>query len=65
MTEMVSVPQGALEALTDVAAFLVFAERENPNMRFGARTVSEAVEALAFVIGCTPARLRQVAEEKA
>lgn len=50
---------GTLSAITTVAAFLVWAEKENPDMTFGSYNVSEALEAFAHITNLPLNNLRE------
>ena len=58
------VPQGDLEAIACVAAFLVNCEDNFPGTMYGSWTVTEALEAMAHLVGCSTDQLRQIGAKR-
>lgn len=55
--------QGGIDAVTIIGAFLANAEADSPSLMFFSWTVTEAVEALAWLLDCKPDDLRRLAPQ--
>lgn len=45
--------------VTNIVAFLVWLEKDNPNVMYGARHIRDAVNSMAAIMGVDPVVLRE------